>query len=134
MSFEKEISNIICDKKMSPALKGAKISALKKKEIRDFVLTGIREELEKSDRMTDASVRGINSIVKVILGRGVDERTIIQMFADSERDASSKSVLFKEGVEDYIGNQALKSLKKSVRKYRMNLIKIHESVKKKAYK
>jgi hypothetical protein len=119
---------------MSPALKGAKISALKKKEIRDFVLTGIREELEKSDRMTDASVRGINSIVKVILGRGVDERTIIQMFADSERDASSKSVLFKEGVEDYIGNQALKSLKKSVRKYRMNLIKIHESVKKKAYK
>lgn len=94
--YESEIT-IIYSLEKKPPVTGALITALSKSIKREFVVNYIKNDMADMDVTTTAAMQ----IIKRIMGRGVSNKYLLEVFGTADRTASNKSDIFTMDLDKY---------------------------------
>jgi hypothetical protein len=94
--YESEIT-IIYSLEKKPPVTGALITALSKSIKREFVVNYIKNDMADMDVTTTAAMQ----IIKRVMGRGVSNKYLLEVFGTADRTASNKSDIFTMDLDEY---------------------------------
>jgi hypothetical protein len=94
--YEEEIE-IIYNLGRTPPVTGALITASTKSIKREFIVNVIKNDMNKLDVTTTAAMQ----IIKRVMGRGVSNKYLLEVFGTVDRTASNKSDIFSKDLKKY---------------------------------